>query len=322
MSIRFTHVPATNRSCAAGSGEASFFFDPAAALDRLRLVEHAGFHGFVIDDVAGILTNMDIAAQATHPASSLEIVLTHAAGVLAPVVAARQIAALDEASGGRIALRVVADGALSSGEAQEQPPSHAAAFARLDEYLVLLKRLWSNEAPFEHQGPFYSIREGHVPRKGPQGAAIPVRMGGLSGTAIRVAARHADIFELEPGSPEEVRALVARVVSVAREFGRAERIRFALPVDLSQPASAASPCAGSVRLSGSPAEIVLRLLPYAAIGVTEFMVSGVATPRDIELFGRETGPLLSNSIRRRVAPEPVAPPAAAAIPAFGERRHN
>lgn len=290
MTLRFTHVPAAPRFRDSQEGGAPFFFDAAAALATLRLIERTGFSGVVIDDDAGPLANLDIAAQAAQGTSGIEIVLTHAAGVLAPVVAAGQIAALDALSGGRLSLRMAGDPVWHDGG---RTSGHAASYARLDEYLVLLKRLWANDAPFEHQGPFYSIRDGHVAAKGPQGAAIPIRMAGLSGTAIRVAARHADVIELEPGTPEEVRTLVGRVTAAAREFGRADRIRFALPV-----------AAGS----GTPAETALRLLPYVALGVSEFMVTGLETAGEIAQFGDATAPLLVNSIRRRVAPDPVRPP--------------
>lgn len=290
MSLRFTHVPAVSRSCQTQEAQAPFFFDAAAALSKLRLIEDAGFCGVVIDDDAGLLANLDLAAQTAQGTSSIEIVLTHAAGVLAPVVAARQIAALDTLSGGRLSLRMAGDPVWHDGG---RTSGHAASYARLDEYLVLLKRLWANDESFEHQGPFYSIRDGHVAAKGPQGAAIPIRMAGLSGTAIRVAARHADVIELEPGTPEEVRTLVGRVTAAAREFGRAGRIRFALPVE-------AGP--------GTPAETALRLLPFVTLGVSEFMVSGLETSEEIGLFGTGTAPLLINSSRRHAAPEPVRPP--------------
>ena len=130
--------------------------------------------------------------------------------------------------GGRLSLRMLPGIGVEDGE-WDAGQSHVAALERTDEYLVLLKRLWSNERPFDHEGPFYRLRDGYVPNKGPQ-ASVPIRMSGLSGTALKVAGRHADIFELAPGTPQEVGQVIERVRVAAAEFGRAGLIRFALPV--------------------------------------------------------------------------------------------
>ncbi|RUX91651.1 LLM class flavin-dependent oxidoreductase, partial [Mesorhizobium sp. M7D.F.Ca.US.004.01.2.1] len=166
-----------------------------------------------------------------------------------------------------------------------------------DEYLVLLKRLWSNDRPFDHEGAFYSIKGGYVPRKGPHGADLIIRMGGQSGTALKVAGRHADVFELVPGSIDEVRQLMERVRGAAAEHGRAGKLRFALPVRIHQGASATGHKA--VDLSGPPAQAALSLLAYTALGIDEFMIVGVDTPREIATVGRETIALLRNSLARR-----------------------
>jgi len=178
---------------------------------------------------------------------------------------------------------------------------------RIDEYLVLLKRLWSNDKPFDHEGAFYSIKGGYVPRKGPHGADITIRMGGQSGTALRVAGRHANVFELAAGSLDEIRQLMERARAAAAEHGRAGKLRFALPVRI-RAEGGVSGAHKAVELSGPPAHIALSLLPYAALGISEFMIVGIDRPREIASIGRETIALLRNSLARREAevPQPGA----------------
>ncbi|WP_170990187.1 LLM class flavin-dependent oxidoreductase [Aquamicrobium sp. LC103] len=278
---------------------ASFFFDPAKSTATLAQVESAGFHSIVIDEFAGLLTNFDLAASMSS-VSSLRIVMTHWAGVVAPTVAAKQLAWLDATSGGRLALRMLVDGGIEGGETAA---GHVAAWQQTDEYLVLLKRLWSNEEPFDHEGPFYSIRGGFVPHKSLRGFEIPIRMGGLSGTALKVAARHADIFELAPGSPAEVHGLIARVRAAAVEYGRAEKIRFALPVRFTQRqrhgAAGTAIATEAVQLPGLSPQAAVSMLAYAEAGVEEFMIVDRWGPEQIERFGREVAPLVKNSLRRK-----------------------
>jgi len=295
MPIEFTHVPGKTQPADAG-----FFYDFVETATKLSLIEDACFQKIVVDDPAGLLTNMDIAAQALERTASLEVVLTHWAGVIEPTVAARQLAALNARSGGRLSLKMLSE-PLSDDDAETRPAGHTAVWQRIDEYLVLLKRLWSNDRPFDHEGAFYSIKGGYVPRKGPDGAEVTIRMGGQSGTALRVAGRHADVFELTAGSPDEVRQSIERVRSAATEHGRAGKLRFALPVRVRPQKNAGAADHKALEVSGSPAEIALALLPYAALGIHEFMIAGIDRSREIATVGRETITLVSNSLARRGA---------------------
>ncbi|MBE1710344.1 MULTISPECIES: LLM class flavin-dependent oxidoreductase [Mesorhizobium] len=291
MPIEFTHVPGKTADAAI-----PFFYDFAETATKLGLIEDGGFQKIVVDDSAGLLTNMDLAAQVLDRTASLEVVLTHWAGVVEPTVAARQLASIDRKSGGRLALRMISE-PLNDDDAESRPVGHSVVWQRIDEYLVLLKRLWSNDRPFDHEGAFYSIKGGYVPRKGPHGADLTIRMGGQSGTALKVAGRHADVFELAPGSIDDVRQLMERVRGAAAEHGRAGKLRFALPVRIHQGASATGHKA--VDLSGPPAQVALSLLAYAGLGIDEFMIVGVDTSREIATAGRETISLLRNSLARR-----------------------
>ncbi|UCI20430.1 LLM class flavin-dependent oxidoreductase [Mesorhizobium sp. B2-1-8] len=295
MPIEFTHVPGKTADAVI-----PFFYDFAETATKLGLIEDSGFQKIVVDDSAGLLTNMDLASQVFNRTASLEVVLTHWAGVIEPTVAARQLASIDRAGGGRLALRMISE-PLNDDDADTRPVGHGVVWQRIDEYLVLLKRLWSNDRPFDHEGAFYSIRGGYVPRKGPHGADLVIRMGGQTGTALKVAGRHADVFELAPGSIDDIRQLMEQARGAAAEHGRAGKLRFALPVRIHEGVSAAGHKA--VDLSGPPAQVALSLLAYAALGIDEFMIVGVDTPCEIATAGRETLALLRNSLVRREVSE-------------------
>lgn len=296
MPIEFTHVP--GKTAFGKTADAGFFYDFAETATKLSLIEDSGFRKLVVDDPAGLLTNMDIAAQTLDRTASLEVVLTHWAGVIEPTVAARQLAALDAKSGGRLSLRMLSE-PLEDSDAEARPIGHSVVWQRIDEYLVLLKRLWSNDRPFDHEGAFYSIKGGFVPRKGPHGADLAIRLGGQSGTALKVAGKHADVFEIAAGSPDEVAHLMQRARGAAAEHGRAGKLRFALPVRIRPEGWTGASDHKAVDLAGPPARLALALLPYAALGIEEFMLSGIDRPSEITRIGRETITLVANSLARR-----------------------
>ena len=313
MPIEFTHVPGKVHPAGAIS-TVPFFYDFAETATKLSLIEDIGFRKIVVDDQAGLLTNMDLGAQVLDRTSSLEVILAHWAGVIEPTVAARQLASIGAKSGGRLSLRMLCE-PLNDDDAETQPVGHAVVWQRIDEYLVLLKQLWSNDRPFDHEGTFYSIKGGYVPRKGPDGASLTIRMGGQSGTALKVAGRHADVFELAPGSIDEVRQLMERARGAAAEHGRAGKLRFALPVGIHHGLRASGHRA--VDVSGPPAQAALLLLAYAGLGIDEFMIVGVDTPREIATVGRETLALLRNSLVRRGEADAFQPGAYASRHAQG-----
>ena len=307
MPIEFTHCPGTVSSPDETEAQ-SFFFDPDAARQKLRAIEDAGFAHIIIDDFAGLLGNMDLAALAISDTHSLGIALTHWAGIVEPVVAARQIAFLDRRSGGRLSLRVLTGSASANESQNAEAHSHLAYHQKTDEYLVLLKRLWLNSEPIDHEGPFYSVKKGFVAQKAPRDAAIEFRMGGLSGTALRLAGRHASVFELAPGSRADVVSAIERVRSASTDYGRAGKIRFSLPIAIA-PASLDNTASGAraIGISGTPTQIAAALLDYAELGVTEFAVHGLNSVQAIETFGRTIIPSLRYATVGRQSPEGVRP---------------
>jgi alkanesulfonate monooxygenase len=237
---------------------------------------------------------MDIAAEVARRTSSVGVALTHWSGVMEPVAAAEQIAALDRLSGGRLSLRFLIGPDGRDGELADH--SHVEALRQTDEYVVLLKRLWSNEHPFDHEGPHYSLRGGFAAEKGPQGADIVIRMGGVSGIALDVAGRHATLFELAADTEQEIRDLIARVEAAAGRYGRAGRIRYALPVHFTRHGPHHAVPSFPVGVSGSATGIAHALLRYATLGVEEFMLSGLDDHDSVAAFARDIAPLFQRTV--------------------------
>lgn len=286
MQIDFTHCPGGT----ADSDElhSSFFSDTAVAVQQLRLLEQSGFDRVMIDDMGGLLANMDLASLALRSTRLIAVLASHWPGIVAPVVAARQFAALGQLGSGRLALRVPPSRDLRE---TNDDSGLVATLGRTDEYLTLLKRLWSNARPFDHEGLFYRIHGGFVPMKAVDGAAIELQLGGLSGTALKIAGRHADRFELPVGGFEDTGRLIERVRVAADPFGRAQRIGFSLPVYVGEGIQA-------WQLGGAPEQMVSALAGFVELGVTDFIVHGLDDADAIETFGRQVIPPLRKAFRR------------------------
>jgi len=305
MPIDFTLSPVP-RSDRGDASLSSLFFNPDTARSLLVAAEDAGFGGVIIDDPIGLLGNLDLSSYAASKTEALGVIVTHWAGVMSPEVAARQIASINNLANGRLGVRFPVEEAVRG--RSTATPDHSARQQRTDEYVMLLKRLWSSRQPFDFEGPFHSVRGGFVAEKNAFGPEIPIRMSGRSGAALSMAGRHADLFELEAGSLFDVRTTMRRVAAAAAPFGRGGAISFALPITVigedTAPARVEHP-ACTIRL-GDPSRAVLTLLPFIEAGIAEFVISGVLDPAAIRRFGQQVIPLVRNSVLHRRAADGVA----------------
>jgi alkanesulfonate monooxygenase len=287
----------------------------AAGIDRLLIADPTASH-----DVAAL------ASYVLHATSTLNVEIQHSAGVVSPEVAARQIAALDQLSGGRVSVHIDPPGGGAG---------HEESLARLDEYIMLLRRLWTNDEPIDFEGSFHRLEGALSGPKPFRDGHVPIAFAGLSGTAIKVAARHADLFVLPATTIEETRLAIERVRAAAARHRRAESIRFSYPIrpkiKSAEAAVTAKPSIGAAHdieafaawldaqkirrlvesqpaaeepaeatpISGPPENIGLAILDYCAIGVTDFVVGGLRSSAEVAAFGRSVVPLVRRSLADR-----------------------
>ncbi|RLK61562.1 putative F420-dependent oxidoreductase [Actinokineospora cianjurensis] len=107
----------------------------------------------------------------------------------APSLLAKQLATLDLLSGGRV------DAGLGIGWSAEEFAAVGADLAgrgkRADEYISLLRRLWTEEV-VDHEGPHYRVPASRTDPKPAQAGGPPILLGGAAEAALRRAGRLAD----------------------------------------------------------------------------------------------------------------------------------
>ncbi|MFC9833636.1 LLM class flavin-dependent oxidoreductase [Rhodococcus sp. NPDC127530] len=158
---------------------------------------------------------------------NIGIFATSHAPTLHPIVAAKQAATIDHISGGRFALNVVGGWNRPELEMFGAPMrEHDGRYEYLAEWLTVLRRLWTEDAEFDHHGEFFDIERGTSTPK-PLQRAVPIMNAAGSPRGMRFAAEHADFcfVIVQSEDPEEIRQQVEEYKSTAREmFGRDVRI--------------------------------------------------------------------------------------------------
>jgi probable F420-dependent oxidoreductase len=135
-----------------------------------------------------------------------------------PHVTARAVASLDLVSGGR-ALLGVGVGWLAE-EFAIAGQDFSTRGARTDEAIDILRVLWS-DAPAAYEGRHYAFPPVHFEPKPPQGARLPIVVGGESEPALRRAARLGDGWIGLRHTPESAARIVARLTELRAATGRA-----------------------------------------------------------------------------------------------------
>lgn len=187
----------------------------AGGFDRILI-------GYYSDAPDGLLVATYAAAQTTR----LGLLVAHRPGFVAPTLAARSFATLDQLSDGRAAMHVISGGDDTDQRRDGDFLGKDDRYARTDEYVDILKRIWTSEAPVSHAGTYYRFENAAPTVRAVQRPHIPIYFGGASDAAIEVSGKHADVHALWGETHAQVRDLTGRVRAAAARHGR--QVRFSL----------------------------------------------------------------------------------------------
>src|SRR4029077_3170952 len=195
-------------------------FDAGVVAETARIHERAGFDrvliGYFSDAPHGVL----VWGPAAAVTEQLGFLLAHRPGLVAPPVAARKLATLDQLSAGRLAVHIISGGSDADQAKDGDWTDHEARYRRSAEYISLLRRSWTEPAPFDHQGEFYRTRGTYSEIRCRQQPHIPIYGGGGSDAAIRSLAPHVDVFMLWGEPLEDTALFMDRVQREAALSGR------------------------------------------------------------------------------------------------------
>ena len=184
-----------------------------------------------------------------------------------PFEVAKQVAEVDELSGGRFTL------GLGVGWFEEEFEILNQDFrtrgARTDEALALMRKLWGPD-PVNFQGRFYNVADAYFGPKPVQQPGPPIWIAGNSEPALRRAARYADAWH--PVRPtfaliKQARETLAVYLEEASRAPDAIQIAVKLPLVVEDE----SPDRDTFPTRGQPAEIAGAIDRFRELGVDHFV---------------------------------------------------
>jgi alkanesulfonate monooxygenase len=195
----------------------------AVAADRL------GFGGVLLPTGPQCEDGWTYAAAIAPFTERLRFLVALRPGVLTPALAARQAAALDRISNGRLLLNVVTGGNPTDLAMDGVFLSHDQRYAQTNEFLTIWRGLFSGKV-FDFDGRHLSTQGGRLTFNSVQRPYPPIWFGGSSDAGIQVAAEHADVYLTWAEPP----AAIAEKLAVARAQAatRGRKLRFGMRVHL------------------------------------------------------------------------------------------
>lgn len=215
--------------------------------------ESNGFEGALIPTGAWCEDAWITAAMMAETTQQLKYLIALRPGLMSPTLAAQMAATLQWQSKGRLLLNVV-----TGGEQHEQAQfgdhlDKDARYERCDEYLDIVRKLWTSTEPVSFKGKYHDIDQALLQRR--PDPVPPLFFGGSSAAAGPVAARHSDVY-LTWGEPiGAVKDKLDWIRKLAEEEGREVKFGIRLHVITRDTSEAAWAEAGRLLESIDPAQV-------------------------------------------------------------------
>ncbi|MGV9720415.1 LLM class flavin-dependent oxidoreductase [Nocardia beijingensis] len=188
---------------------------------QAKALEEHGWQGALIGTGWGRPDTITVATALAARTTTFEPLIAIRPGYWRPANFASAAATLDHLSGGRVRVNIVSgkDDLAAYGETESD---QAERYARTEEFLRLVRRLWTEEN-VTYRGDYYQVTDSTaLPRIVARGERRHPKLyfGGASEAAERVAAAEADV-QLFWGEPlSGVRERIERLRALSEELGR------------------------------------------------------------------------------------------------------
>ncbi|KAL7622035.1 hypothetical protein AAE478_007536 [Parahypoxylon ruwenzoriense] len=199
--------------------------DPDFLVRYARNLDDYGFNYTLVPYDSSYFDPFTIGATIASVTKNIKVIIALRPNTLYPTVAAKALATLDQLSRGRAVVHFIAGGSDVEQAREGDFLNKEERYARLEEYIKILKRAWQSADPFDWDGKYYQFKQFSNRVRPVNGTSIPVSVGGSSDDAYRIGGALADIFGLWGEPLKETKEQIDRIYAAAENAGRTDRPR-------------------------------------------------------------------------------------------------
>jgi alkanesulfonate monooxygenase len=185
----------------------------------VRSLEEGGYDYTLLPYGSGTADSFVTASAVGQLTERIKPIVALRPNTTPPTVAAQKLATLDQLTEGRAVVHLISGGSDAEQARQGDYLPKERRYARTSEYVDVLRRSWTEPAPFSHDGEFYKFDE-FGPGFAPYEGQIPISIGGQSDEAFAIGGAKGDIFSFWGEPLADLRTEIDRVHAIARDAGR------------------------------------------------------------------------------------------------------
>ncbi|WWC69069.1 uncharacterized protein I206_103005 [Kwoniella pini CBS 10737] len=198
--------------------------DPEFLVKYARALDDNDYNYTLIPYGSASFDPFTLGATVAAVTKKLKIIIALRPNTMYPTVAAKQLATLDQLSGGRVVVHFIAGGDDVEQAREGDFLSKDERYARQEEYIKILRKAWASSDPINWEGKYYTFKDFRNNVR-PVNGTIPVSVGGSSPEAYRIGGALADIFGLWGEPLKETKEQIDRIYAAADAAGRAPNDR-------------------------------------------------------------------------------------------------
>jgi alkanesulfonate monooxygenase len=219
MAVEFISATHTSPSTELlGSGRHGSF-DLDYTRKFVRALDDGGFDYTLVAYSSASVDANQLAQFVVNNSDRIKPMLAHRPGFIYPTQAAKVFSTIDQIGKGRLGVHIISGGSDAEQRREGDYLDKSQRYARSDEYVQILRKIWAADGPVSHEGEFYHFEDFHTDIK-PYAGAIPISIGGSSEDAYRVGGQQGDIFGLWGEPLKETSDQIASVNAYADAAGR------------------------------------------------------------------------------------------------------
>ncbi|MCH9675823.1 MAG: LLM class flavin-dependent oxidoreductase [Gammaproteobacteria bacterium] len=216
-------------------GDTTAFGDPTATLppgndlfdDVARAADDGGFQYLLMPVSPTCWEATVLGAYYAARTQRIAPLIAIRAGYVNPTQSAKMFATLDQMTGGRVAVNLIAGISDADTLADGIPDSKTVRYEKLDEEAAIMKQLWTSDEPIDFKGKHYSVNQ-LIDPKPVQDPHPPFFLGGGSAEAAEVSAKHSTVHLFWGERPSTIGKSIAELREKAAVHGRGETIQFGM----------------------------------------------------------------------------------------------
>ena len=164
---------------------------------------------------------------------SIRMLIAARPSYINPVLLAKMIATFDQLTHGRIAVNLIAGQSETENIAEGVKWNKEQRYEIMDEEVVVLKKLWtSGGQKTDHEGKYFTLKQAELTPLPLQQPYPKFYLGGGSGQAAELSAKHSDVHLFWGDTIEQISANMKMLRHLAARHGRVEQLGFGMRLQI------------------------------------------------------------------------------------------